>query len=365
MKKLELRCSGLPLAFRCPGSVREASLPINETGEAADLGRAAHELLAQLVTTDRIPWDDLPAVAKRYQVDAEELRVLMHLGAQLWNAVKESCPNPLTEVELMHHLGPATLTGHADIYSRTGTEAFIPDWKTGRADSDYSEQLKGYAALALLEDVELTKATAAVLWVRDGTYEQYTMDRAGVWEWMRRVESEIIQWDGTYRPGKHCEYCPRAHECPARAALVRSAVAAITGQDVGEVVAAMAPEQVVQLSEMADIARSQVERVKAAIKKRVEQQGDVTALGKVITLAVEQRRKLKPVEAFAVLEERGFGDAEWAQVIDMSVSAAEKIIATKAGKGKGAAAVRELKAALEAAEAVETETVTRLVTRRA
>ena len=128
MRQFELRCSGLPLAFRCPGSVRQANLPINETGEAADLGTAAHELLAQLVETDKIPWDALPAVAKRYQVDEEELRVLMHCGAQLWNAVKASCPDALTEVELTHHLGPVKLTGHADIYSRPGNgEAFLPD----------------------------------------------------------------------------------------------------------------------------------------------------------------------------------------------------------------------------------------------
>src|SRR2546429_5970774 len=40
---LALRASGLPMAFRCPGSVRPGTIPLNETNPAADVGTAAQD----------------------------------------------------------------------------------------------------------------------------------------------------------------------------------------------------------------------------------------------------------------------------------------------------------------------------------
>lgn len=363
---LQLRCSGLPLVHRCPGAARTGGLRVDAAHESADTGTAAHEGLARLVETGRVDWDAIPALALKHQCDEEELRILIALGAKLWEEVKGTFPEPLTEQLLRYDVGSVLLTGHADVLCRVGDYAILADWKTGRRDSDYSEQLRGYAALALLEDNRLLSATAYVLWVRDAAVECYTMTRAGLYEWLKRLEAEVVQWDGTYRTGKHCQYCPRLHECPAGHALVRSAVAAVANQDVdaAAVLRDLPPEQIVQLIELADIARSQAERVRAAVRALVEENGDIVGGGKRLTLEQVERRKLKTLAAFPVLQERGFGDEEMAQVIDISVKQAESIVAKRAGKGKGAAAVRELKAALEGANAVDIETVTRLVTRR-
>jgi hypothetical protein len=375
---LKLRCSALPLAFKCAGSVRPSAIEINETNDAAALGTAAHEALAFLVGLGRPDWDAVPALAKRHGVNEVELRVLLAAGAKLWDLVKDSLPNAMTEVALEHTdesltregLG-YTLTGHADILGRSGNTAHLGDWKTGRTDSEYREQLLGYCALALLEDHTLESATAGVLWVREGEYEHYSMTRDELEPWLMRLVSEVLEWDGTWRPGSHCAHCHRNHECPAAMAMVRRDVSTIADASMvarvedESALALMHPDEVVDLLGKADLVVKYAERVRSAIRQHVIKNGDVVGCGKRITLQQEERRKLITLAAFPVLEEAGLGDEEMAHVIDISAAKAEKIVADKAGKGKGAGAVRALKAALEQAGAVRTETVTKLVTRRA
>lgn len=364
--KLRLRCSALPLAFRCPGSVRRGDMSINETNDAADMGTAAHAGLATLVETGRVDWDSVPDLAKRHNVDADELRVLLAQGAKLWAQVSISFPEPMTELELGVDADGFVLSGHADILGRSANVAHVGDWKTGRLDSDYREQLLGYAALALLEDSTLTAATAGVLWVRDGEYEHHTLAREGLQAWEQRVKAEIVEWDGTYRPGSHCTHCPRAHECAAAKALARRDVAVLLATDEPErAIEEMTPEQVISIVEKARTVSALAERVVKAAKARVANDGDLVGAGKRLTLQHEERRRLLVMPAFEVLQQQGFDDAEMAEVMDLSLRKAEQVAAKKAGKGKGAAATRALDAALEQAGAVQVDVVTKLVTRRA
>jgi hypothetical protein len=370
---LVLRCSGLPLAFLCAGSVRraEGELLIDETNDAADTGTAAHEGLAVLVERGSVDWDALPELARRHNVEEPELRMLLAQGARLWAEVRGSFPDPLTEVELEYEDEHVRMTGHADIIGRSADTVHVGDWKTGRKDNDYREQLLGYAALALYNGTTLESATAGVLWVRETEYEHYTLDRKALPAWRERLQTDVVEWDGTFRPGSHCEHCPRNHACPAAAALVRRDVLAIADKatvarvEDADALAAMAPEELVELLDKADRVGKNADRVRAAIRALVIRSGDVVGGGKRLTLQHEERRHLNVLAAFPVLQERGFEDAEMAEVIDISAAKAEKVVAAKAGKGNGARAVRELRAALEEASAIEVGVITKLVVRRA
>ncbi|MEY4548976.1 MAG: hypothetical protein RL685_5171, partial [Pseudomonadota bacterium] len=160
---MQMRCSGAPLAFRCPASVRRGAVPVNEAHEAADVGTAGHEGLATLVRTGKIDWDAAAELARKHEVDEQELRVLLSLGQKLWLQVRESFPNASAEVAMKQQLGSLLLSGHADIIGRTHLVARVADWKLGRLDSDYREQLMGYCALVLLTYPEITEAEAGVL----------------------------------------------------------------------------------------------------------------------------------------------------------------------------------------------------------
>jgi RecB family exonuclease len=130
---VQLRASSLPLAFRCPGSLRPSKIQIHETSEASELGTAAHEALRALAERGSIDWDALPELTERYAVSLDELRMLCGAATKLWPAIRESFPNAITEQELRAEiLEGVTLTGHVDLYSVTGTVARAGDWKTGR-----------------------------------------------------------------------------------------------------------------------------------------------------------------------------------------------------------------------------------------
>jgi hypothetical protein len=373
MPKLVLRCSALPLAFKCAGSVRPGAVPINESNDAADVGTAGHEGLAEMVKTGRVDWEAVPALAKKHDVDEAELRVLLALGAQLWHDVRESFPGAETEVAMQAEIGDAVLTGHADLIGRSALTAHVGDWKLGRLDSNYREQLIGYAVLALLTHPELTAATAGVLWVREHEYEHYALSRPGLDEWRKRFTAEIVNWDGVFRPGSHCQYCPRSHECPAANALARRDLAIIADQDLPgqledrETIAELVrrdPDRAVALVEKARALTKQADRVIEAIKAEVLRSGDVEGEAKRLTLQRTEKRHLDVLQTFPVLEDLEFDDNERAEVISISVSKAESVVAKRAGKGSGAQAVRDFNAKLAKAGAISTSTSVSLVVRR-
>jgi len=371
--KIHLRCSALPLAFRCPGSTR-AAVPVNEASPAADAGTAAHDGLAGLVRTGRIDWDSVPELAKKHGVDEKEIRALLALGQKVWAQVAASFPNASSEAGLKYELSGVRLTGRADViaYDAHSGTLRVADFKTGRLDADYAEQLRGYMALGLLTAGAALRAEAGVLWLREGDYEHYSMDRAQLLVWLKRIEDEIVNWDGQFRPGAHCSHCPRSHECGAANALARRDMAVILDKDLpghledADTIRAMRerdPDGLVDLLERARSVKKIAERVEAAAKEEVLRAGDVLGKEKRLTMQDRETRSLDAWAAFPVLQAE-LDDAEMAEVIDISLHKAEEIVGKKAGKGNAARAKRELTAKLAEAGAIQTGVVRSLVVRR-
>lgn len=362
-EKLRLRCSQLPLAFKCAGSVRTDGLVIDETHEAGAMGTAAHEAHAHMVTHGLVDWDGVDELARRHGVDASELRSLLGLGQRLWEQVSGSFPNASAEVSMAYAGDDFVLTGTADVIGISADVAHIGDWKDGRVDSDYAQQLLGYAFLALASG-GVDRAEAGILWVRETEYEHHSMTVEQASAWLVRLHSEVVKWDGTFRPGNHCTNCRRAHECPARRAIVRRDVEAIAGMDLDDrAIAALTPAQRIDLVIKARAVAQIAERFIGAIKADVAKNGAVNADGKTLTLLKSERRSVRAWEAFPVLQER-LDDAEMAQVTTISLSKAEELVRKKAPPRKGAQAVRELNMALEEASAIATSESVSLVVRR-
>lgn len=372
MPTLTLRCSALPLAFLCAGSVRAGELAVNPTSEPARLGVGVHECLRVLVRSGSVDWDGVAEAARRHDVNEAELRALLGLAQQVWrDGLRDSFPGARTEVPLGVTLPDGTtLTGHLDVMGRSLATVHIGDWKSGRLDVNHREQLLGYCALALLDDPSLDEATAGVIWIRDREFEHYTLTRAGLPAYLRRLQDEVIQWNGTYRPGSHCRHCPRSHECPARHAMVRRDVAAFLGGELtayatdSNLLGTLPPETLHALLASADLVHELSGQVREAMRELVDRKGDIVSGGKRLTLERTEKRRLKVVQAWPVLTEAGFGDDEFEEIVDISVGKSEKIVAKRASYRQGAAAVRQFQAKLEAANAVEKTPVTRLVTKR-
>lgn len=372
MSKLALRCSALPLAFKCAGSVRPSAVSINDTNEAAELGTAAHAGLAQLVDTGRVDWEGIPELARIHGVGETDLRVLIAQGAKLWEVVKESFPDALTEVALEHEGPGYVLTGHVDVYGRSVDTARLADWKGGRLDSPYREQLLGYAALALFDDHSLEDAAGGILWVRDGDYEPYSMRREGLQAWEDRLVEEVVEWSGEYRPGPHCEYCRRNHECPAANAQLRRDLAIVADRDLighaedADTLATWSPKEKIDLVEKLRMGQHLLKRLSDALRTdAIRSGGEISDGERRLVVVTEERRSLDPVKAFPVLAEAGFSDEDMARVIKMSASEAEEIVYERAGKGDKKRAKEALRKTLEAAEAIQTEEIRKMVIRRA
>jgi hypothetical protein len=382
MRTFSVRCSALPQAFLCGGSAHRGEIMIDEHNEAGALGTCAHEGLAGLVKTGRIDWDGVPELARKHNVqeDEGELRGLLSNGWKVWSEVRGRYPNASTEVYMEAEIEVGSdlivkLTGTADIVGSDGRVIFVGDWKTGRKDKNFAEQLKGYCALALILNPSAESATAGILWVREMQYEEHTMARADLEPWLERLAKEVAEWNGIFHPGdEHCLYCMRSHECEAANALAKRDFAIVAGADLAGHLEDAAtirdmikrePEKVAQLLAIARVAEKRVERVIKAIRAEVLASGDIVGGGKRITLQRTEKRHLKVLPAFEVLREQGFGDAEFSEVLSVSASKAEAIVSAKAGKGNGAGAVRALREQLEQADAVRTFEVTSLVVRRA
>lgn len=356
---IELRASRMPLALKCPGSTVPPVVAVEESNQAAALGTAVHEVLRALAERDLVQWDSIPTVAAAHGVDPEDVFMLARMAMKLWPSLRDSFAGAMTEVALSAEVAPILLTGHADLLSIRERVARAADWKTGRVDSDYSAQMRSYAALVLLENQDLVEVTVTIIWIRDGEIENYTMNRAGLKEWIGEVRARILEWDGVYHPGRHCIYCPRSHECDAANALVRRDVAALSDKDLAERIetslSLMQPSGIIELLRKADNVIDVASRVRAAIKSHVTARGDVVGDGVRLTVDTQTRRDLVPEKAWPVLEDAGFESADFAACIDMHISKVEKIVAQRAARGKGAAAVRDLDAKLDEAGAMQSK----------
>lgn len=366
MTLVRMRASSAPRAMACPASLQAPGLDVEPDVEAARLGTAFHAAIRPVVEGGEIDWHDGVAVAAlRWGVNEDELRPLLGAGQRMWRQVAGLFgPGAVeTEVELrasgsMPGETSWELTGHADILARPSADRLVVgDWKTGRADSDYRHQMMTYAYLAWYRERQLGRDIREIqvfeLWVRDEEIVPHLLTRAELIEWHERFLADVVGRPDTYRPGAVCQHCPRSHECPGVQALVRRDVEAIgadllAGRDVSGDLETLPPDVRRALWDRARLVGSYADRMQDALKAFVLAGGGVPGL----TVKDTAKRELDPLKAWPVLE-AVLPAEELAGCVDVRISRVEKAVATRAGKGNGAAAVRSLGEQLEAAGAVE------------
>lgn len=355
-----LRASAMPRAWLCPGSMTAPNVIVETDDGASRLGTATHDALGYIVRGELGVDEAASMFAVEYRVDEKDLRILLIQGANAWREIKASFPSPKFEDYYESKKQEYTIRGHVDMISVAGASARILDWKTGRKDSDYSQQMRAYACLVLDCYELIEEVTCTLVWIRECEIETITVKRADAEKWLRDVERQVVNWDGRYHAGSHCLYCPRAHECEAATVLQRSATRAIVESDT-TALAQMSNEQIVGLYEKAALVAKMSKAALDAIKAHVGEHGPViTASGSTLALLNESRRKLDTATAWPILQAQ-FTDDELASCIDISLSKASAIVSAKTEKGKGKA-VAKFHEAL--ADAIHTTTFDRLVTRR-
>ena len=360
-----VRCSSLPLATTCPGSIRrdDGEIQIDSVNDAADVGTTVHFGLANLV---RGIVDATAALSSAEQdfpsVDADEVRPLFWAGVRAWKEMSEWFDKPQSEADFAH----GYLSGHVDVVDGRSTRnpVALVDWKTGRKDSDYRAQLFGYAWLLMQDDRKIESVSASAVWLRTGEIESYTVSRARADEWYAGMVATVVNWDGVYHPGDHCTHCRRNHACPAQTALVRRDVAMFAEGGATDLATMDGPEFVqlhLKLKGLVTRAEEALKSMRSEVKRRG---GEVDAGDGFVLHFREEggRRKVDAFKAWPILSDR-FTDEELCRGLTVSVSTLEKIVADKVEKGKGKAK-QEFAEALEDAGALTQPTIEKLVFER-
>lgn len=360
---MNVRCSSLPLIATCPAASVEPSVPIRSHNADADLGSAAHEAIRARIERGGA---DLAAIAKAWSCEPDDLGYLTNAGMQAWEQLRQWFPDPKFEVELSMTVGELTLTGHADVLSLPGGDELRGiDWKFGRLDSGWQDQVKGYACLALAKYQTYKRARFAVVRAREMTVDWFTWTVADVQLWLADLMSRLAQENKPYNPGLHCSYCPRSHECPAKTALLQNAIQTLLvkgglpdGSEKSYEAGLVLAMKRVRLIE------SFIKSVSPVIKAQVIEAGGKIEDGKGFALEIVPReyQYLRPAVAWPILYEM-LGD----QLVDCVKLAKDKIVdlvrAAAPYRGKKAA-VDLLMHHLEQAGALATYTQETLQVRR-
>lgn len=217
-----IRASSMPLAALCAASQLKDEFAVDTGGEAADLGSADHWVITRRIAGKHA--DVLEAAAK-FQVDEHELGKLVAWTWNSWNRDKDAAGHTMSdyfpwpecekEFKVEDVRAGLELTGHVDVISLIESEALIriADFKTGRLDTDYVEQLRAYAFLAIKTYPWANSVYAVAIQVRRRSVDGYFWSREQLEEWWEERSKQILA--GSYHSAaKHCQFCRRVTTCP-------------------------------------------------------------------------------------------------------------------------------------------------------
>jgi hypothetical protein len=254
------------------------------------------------------------------------------------------------------------LTGHADAWAISDGELRVLDFKTGREDSDFGDQLRAYAWLLMEGFPESPQALAIVVRLREMTQDVYRWSRAELNAWYEGVVRDTADVE-RFRAGRHCSWCQRRVECVSRACHIAASAAALR-------ILPSVPdrEDLVSVDDDTLVAlHDRIRNVEGACEAAREQLrgwvgfrgGSVTASdGRTLALVRQERREVNAAAAWEILTDR-FGD----KVLDaakLSKSAVERLAMDAAPRGTKGVAAKQLIEELDRQGAVTVTTIERL-----
>ena len=367
---LHVRASALPLAVQCVASQRDdwaygrSLITERPAGPEARLGSAVHECLRLHV--EGLDYD-AQAIARRWDVDAAEVRQLAAKGRRCWEAMRPYFGDPscyLTEAPQLWEDKEARilLTGHVDLLSYLpGDIATLADWKTGQVEPDAIDQLRAYAWLVLQDTPDVSEVWAWLVLVREGEAVRWVWTRAELADWWQGFAARL-RGPITFTPGGHCAYCRRQATCEARIGWLRCSKALVT-TTVGALefgLSAPTLAELVPLLEGIKALEVFCENARSVIKGTLEANGGVVRHGeREMRLREVETRRLDYAAGAQVL-------AQWLpperlpEVLSVNKSKCEEIIHATSPRGHRQSNVKEFLAQLESVGAIKSHFSERL-----
>lgn len=339
-----IRPSALPRFFACPSSAAPGPR-VESDSEAATLGTALHLAAAAHVTAAS---PDLDEIARRAEVDVDELASLAASVRRIWSKLEPLYPSPRVELHLATSTLPGLGGGTADVVHHDGETAAVHDWKSGWAVRSYRHQLRGYAWL--IRDAygmpRSGRIQTSIGWVRSCEIEAHAVTDEELDDWGEQFTRRLALVGSVYSPGEACVYCSHRLTCSVRRDATASAAAAITGATPDQLAD---PNALAALYPRVKLLESAITEYMSTLKAAVRSAGEL-AIGDDLVLTIEERRRRKVVPAIAwdLLLEAGLTSEELWDLLEIKateVEAAVKNHAPRGLKGKVVAAFMERLAA--------------------
>ncbi len=367
MNATPIHCSSLPRLEACPASAEAPALKINSATDEAAIGTAVHEVLASWISVGR---DDnqIDIAAQRNHVDEDEIRMLSGTGWRLWN--EELLPwFPDAIVELPMQLqGALQLVGTADVvaFVSDGPAARVLDWKSGwSTEKSHDAQIKAYGWLACHQTSERpVKVSTCLVRLREKSIEWNHWTPDYLRDWWNALEERIAHDGHEYAPGAHCCFCPRAFECRARQQKLHDVGRFVLGEQNSVSVRDQILTDPGLVYDRLKLLQGEIEGALSCLKAEVKIRGGSWSREDEGELAIvtETRRALLPRVALPLLRETvgdGIMDA-----VRIGKTDAYALLRQASGKGRGAAAIRELEEKLIQLDGFEESIVEKLVSRK-
>lgn len=365
------RPSNLPRAITCPASRTPPKIRVVGDDEAARGGTAFHDGQKCHITGDNV---DVAALAAKYEVDAGDLAINLAMGRNQWSQVADQFPKPQVEQRVeaewvgLGEVDDLSLAGTPDLFSlRCDLDAiYILDWKSGfRQDLDHTDQMLGYAAILLDIYQWAKRVVCCILRVREGAAYWETYERSQVEQWLGRTIKRLAQTD-QYAPGRHCGYCPRGHECEAKTALIVQSGRMLLGDVMSNL--PLDPVERADYIGMLNDAKSHAEKIckelGPLLRAEVVNAGGAMPLsdGRELYIKEITKKEIEFKPAKPILVKVLGGDLD--ECLEVSKSAAEKLVKDRAPNKMKGRMWDELMARLDEAGAVNHKIEQRLGTRR-
>jgi hypothetical protein len=220
----------------CPGSVKLVQqMPPKPSSKYADEGTLLHNVIAEILTTDRTPESYLGTVYEGITLDQDLIDAKLRPAL---DALNEIDPNKEMEYAVEQVVGFDTalpgVFGSADLIGRLGNRAIVLDWKFGSGvavDVEENAQAMFYAAAAM--------RTPATMWAFQGVteIECIIVQPPSVKRWVTypsriaSFERELVLAvrgamlsDAPLASGDHCRWCAAKPICPVMTGAVDRAL---------------------------------------------------------------------------------------------------------------------------------------------
>lgn len=354
---IQIRPSSLDLLWHCT----ESHLPndpgaimVDQHSGAAEQGNAFHACAKHFDDDERI---DAAGIAKIFKADREDLFILINQARQILDSVAsiigKGAPGVRLEEKLSAEADGITMSGTLDRFRITPERLYMLDWKTGRLDPRCFHQMCGYAWLAMKNHPGINEAWSACGLVRYGEIvaEVFTRDYImNDWwpELVRRIRNGVNK--SAFRPGAHCQYCPRQHTCDGAKAIIHSTVnellpdrplpLTVNGNGIDGSPELIGGELTDRLRKVKWL-QSRCEQFIEAAREYVKKAGAVpTGDGRTLVIKTQKQDKIDPRTAWPVLRKR-LSEDEIASALSISKGALVDMVKAKRPTGRGAPKVGE------------------------